>query len=265
LSNIKPIDALRGTLIQMKPQLEVALPPHVSADKFIRTTVTAVQNNQKLLSCERNSLLSSFLKCASDGLLPDGREAAIVPFGKEAVYMDMLAGVLKKIRNSGELKSLDADVVHRNDQFDHWKDERGPHFKHVPLYGSERGDKYLAYAQAITKDGGVYLEVMDEEQLNKVRAASKQKDGAIWKNWEEEMWKKTVIRRLSKRLPMSTDLIGGATEEEATMEAEAETVVTHEEKTVTPTEPDTPSRTKELMKDKRAPGDLSGLPNEAPI
>jgi recombination protein RecT len=43
------------------------------------------------------------VRLAQDGLLPDGREAAIVKFGNKAQAMPMIAGILKKIRQSGDV------------------------------------------------------------------------------------------------------------------------------------------------------------------
>ena len=47
---------------------------------------------------------------------------------------------------------------------------------------------------------------MSVTDIEKIRSISKSKDGQAWKEHWAEMAKKTVIRRISKRLPMSTDL-----------------------------------------------------------
>ena len=47
---------------------------------------------------------------------------------------------------------------------------------------------------------------MTELQINKVRSVSRSKSGGIWDTWKEEMWRKTVIRRICKYLPSSTEL-----------------------------------------------------------
>ncbi len=81
-------------------------------------------------------------------------------------------------------------------------DETGEHLKHRPDLTSDRGPATLVYAFAKTKDGGTYIEVMNEEEIEKVKNVSKSKDSGPWKTWPEEMWRKTVLRRLSKKLPM---------------------------------------------------------------
>lgn len=202
---LAPIEAMRVSLEKMSPQFKLALPSNVTPEKFVRVAMTAMQENDKLLTTDRTSLFASFTKCAQDGLLPDGKEAAIIPFGKSAVYMPMVAGILKKIRNSGEISSIAPHVVYENDKFEYWIDEKGEHIKHVPQLSGERGDPTHAYCIATTKDQSTYIEVMDFEQIEKVRKSSRNPDKGPWKDWWSEMARKTVLRRLSKRLPMSSD------------------------------------------------------------
>lgn len=206
---IAPMDAVRKTLQQMQPEFQAALPPQIPVEKFIRTTITAVQMNPELLHADRRSLLGAAMKAAQDGLLLDGREAAPVIFrtkeGPKVQYMPMVGGILKKIRNSGELASISAQVVYDKDHFEYelGDDER---IVHKPFLGSDRGNAIACYAIAKTKDGAIYREVMSVSEVEKVRASSKARDSGPWVSWWDEMAKKTVIRRIAKRLPSSADL-----------------------------------------------------------
>lgn len=209
---ISQIDEVRSRLMsdEVKNELSMALPPQMPVEKFQRVAITAINNNPDLVNCIRATLYNAFMRAAQDGLLPDGREAAIVRFnskdGPKAQYMPMVGGILKKVRNSGELKSVVAEVIHKNDVFTRWIDERGEHMRHEPLTFGERGDIIGVYALATTKDEGVYIEVMTKAQVEDVRAVSRAKNDGPWVTWWDQMAKKTAIRRLSKRLPMSTDL-----------------------------------------------------------
>jgi phage RecT family recombinase len=112
----------------LKPELAKVLPAHVSADKFMRVVMTAIAQTPALRDpAARRSLLTSCVKCATDGLVPDGREAALVMFktkdGPAIQYMPMVSGILKKVRNSGELLSISSNVVHEKDHFRHWIDD----------------------------------------------------------------------------------------------------------------------------------------------
>ena len=206
---LAPMEALRQTLIRMESEFRAALPPQIPVDKFLRTTVTAIQMQPALLEADRRSLLGACMKAAQDGLLLDGREAAAVIFGGKGgarvQYMPMLGGLLKKLRNSGELASIAAHVVYDTDQFTY---ELGDNesITHKPSLGSSRGKPIAAYAIARTKDGAIYREVMSLYDIEKVRNVSRAKDSGPWTQWWDEMAKKTVIRRLCKRLPSSADV-----------------------------------------------------------
>jgi len=208
-TELTPIEAMRGTLVKMQPEFQAALPPQIPVEKFIRTTLTAVQMNPDLLGADRRSLLGACMKAAQDGLLLDGREAAPVIFrtkeGPKVQYMPMVGGILKKMRNSGEIASIGAHVVYDKDLFEYelGDDER---IVHKPHLGTERGTPIAVYAIAKTKDGAIYREVMSVADVEKVRQASRAKDAGPWVQWWDEMAKKTVIRRMAKRLPSSADV-----------------------------------------------------------
>lgn len=203
-----PIDQVRNDLNKMMPQFQMALPQNVTPEKFIRVAITALQNNPELLSCDRQSLYSSAMKAAADGLLPDGREAAFVKYGNKIQYLPMIGGLYKKIRNSGEIASLTSQIVYRNDKFRYWVDSDGEHLEHEPLlFGGDRGERIGVYAIAKLKDGGVEIEPMTEADVMAIKKVSKSSSSGPWSGpFESEMWRKTAIRRLSKRLPMNADL-----------------------------------------------------------
>lgn len=201
-----PVAVIRQNLTAMAPEFKAALPAHVTVEKFTRVVMTAIQNTPTLQNADRRSLFGAVVRLAQDGLLPDGREAAIVMFGDKAQAMPMIAGVLKKIRQSGEVSKISAQVVYENDHFvvKYGFDEDVEHSP--PALDKPRGKPIGAYATAVLKDGSHLLEVMSLEQIEKVRNVSRAKNNGPWKDWWDEMARKTVMRRLSKRLPMSTDL-----------------------------------------------------------
>lgn len=239
------MDAMRGTLTKMTAEFKAALPPQIPVDKFIRTTLTAVQMNPKLLDGDRRSLLGSCMKAAQDGLMCDGREAALVMFKDQVQYMPMVGGILKKLRNSGELASISANVVYDKDHFEY---ELGDNeqITHKPYLGGDRGKPIAVYAIVKTKDDAIYREVMSVSEVEKVRAVSRASSSGPWVQWWDEMARKTVIRRIAKRLPSSADL-------EQVLEHDNEAVgfvQTPSEIDITPATPETaaaPSRLKAAM------------------
>ena len=212
-----PIAELRQQFAAMQPELALALPAHVPAERFVRIVMTAVQKNPDLLQADRKSLFAACMQCAQDGLLPDGRDAALVvgnskdkktqSWVKMVQYRTMIGGVLKKARQSGEIKSISVDTVREGDRFRHYKDEAGEHFEHESLTDNDSDAPILwVYAAVWLKDGGFYFRKMSKARIEQARAVSRAKDDGPWKEWWEEMAHKTVLRNLSKLLPMSSEI-----------------------------------------------------------
>lgn len=232
---LTPVALLRTNLNGMKKEFASVLPKQIDVDRFIRTTITAVQMDSNLLIADRKSLMAATMKAAQDGLMCDGREAALTIFNKkvkdqsgerwekQVQYMPMVAGLLKKIRNSGEVSSIGANIVYKNDKFRYWVDNTGEHIEHEPLLDGERGEVHLVYAFAVLRDGMLQVEVMNKADIEKVRAVSRSKDSGPWASWWEEMAKKTAVRRLSKKLPSSTDLEQIVKSDNETYELDKET------------------------------------------
>jgi len=210
MGNQFTIQQFRGSMEKMRPEISKALPEHVTPERFERVTLTAIQRQPDLLGTDQRSLFGAVTQCASDGLVPDGREAALVKFKDSATYMPMVAGLLKLARQSGEIATLTGKVVYEADDFEYWIDDEGEHLKHSPELIEEPGKPRAVYAMARTDDGATYVEVMRLTEVEKVRKASRSPEKGPWKDWWDQMAIKTAIRRLFKRLPRSTDRLDQA-------------------------------------------------------
>jgi recombination protein RecT len=203
---IDPAAQLRQSLTAMSKEFQAALPSHIKPERFQRVVLTVVQLQPGLLSADRKSLLAACLNCAKDGLVPDGREAALVLYGNRVQYLPMFTGIQKRIRNSGDVASIEAHVIHENDTF---VIRRGldSTIEHLPLFPGDRGKIIGAYAIAKFKDGSdPVFEVMDLDAIERVRKVSKSGGSGPWVQWYEEMARKTVFRRLAKWLPMDAEI-----------------------------------------------------------
>lgn len=237
-------DRLRHGLERRANDFAMALPSHIAPEKFQRTIMTAVQKNPDLLQADRASLITACMMAAQDGLLPDGREAALVIYKTRkkvdgqwvtvAVvnYLSMAYGLRKKILQSGEVSKLSTGVVYRREYEEgHFVYEEGTEamLRHKPMLDlpdEDAGDDQIiaAYSLAEMKDGTKSFKVLSRAKINKVRQMSQ--TGAVgrvyqygpnkgkpiepigpWVDWFEEQAQKTALRNHSKTLPMSGDLI----------------------------------------------------------
>lgn len=220
----KPIDVFRAQLDKLREDIGSVLPRHVSFDRFRRVVLTAVQQQPGILECIPKTVFASCLQCAKDGLIPDGREAALVVFkgkgGPTCQYMPMVNGLIKLARQSGEISTLTAQIVYERDRFelDLASDTRPVH---EPYLDGDRGKFRIAYALAVFKDGSHQLEVMTKADIEKIRNISRAKDSGPWKDHWNEMARKTVLRRLMKYLSLSPEVARAIEADNATYDLTA--------------------------------------------
>lgn len=232
----------------------------VDESKFIRVCMSAAATNPGLREADHDSLREACIACATDGLLPDGKEAGLVVFNrnlgnkqkpnwvKQVRYMPMVSGILKMIRNSGKVKSIVVNMVCENDAFDYSVDSTsGEHLEHRPKVFGERGPVVGVYAMANLDDGSVLVEIMNKGDVDKVKSCSKSADYGPWKEFYDQMAKKTVIRRLSKRLPMSAEAEQAIQRDDDMYSFEPDEK--HEETLIIREEPRKPNRLKALVVD----------------
>lgn len=209
------LPALKVDIAKMQGEFGKALPGHITPEKFVRTAQTAIALTRNIDKVKNSSsLLAACSKAASDGLILDGREAAlVVDYQGDVQYRPMMRGLLKLAYNSGEIRSIVVETVRDNDTFIYSPTDGDEPIKHEINLKSARGEVYAVYAQATLRDGGIVFEVMTVEDVNRIRDRSDAwkafKAGKIkstpWHTDYSEMSRKTVFRRLSKYLPSSTD------------------------------------------------------------
>ncbi len=182
-------------------QLRESLPEGVTLERFKRVTITAIRSNAELAGADEGSLFASIVKCAQDGLLPDGREAALVIYSGKVQYLPMIGGYRKIAADHGW--TLQTQTVREGDEFE-FEEGLDPKLIHRRARPADRGDLVNAYAIAQHVDGRKLFVVLDEAEIQKCREVSKAKDkaGAPWTTWTERMWEKTAGKRLFKQLPL---------------------------------------------------------------
>ncbi|MBA1159349.1 recombinase RecT [Microvirga mediterraneensis] len=275
VATTKPVNPVVALIEKRKSDIAALLPMAVPSERFIKTFKATIQRQPELLDCDPQSVLDSVTKAAQDGLIIDGREAAIVKFNstkkvrnehgqyvdkivKTAQYIPMRNGLIKRIRNTGEVSTLDQTIVYQQEldegRFE-WQAGDDGFIRHNPIYDRDPGKPVLVYSIARLRDGSISRCVMRKDQVLKIKARSRSSNSGPWVTDEEEMWKKTCLRRHSKDLPMDADLRRIFDSEDydppATIDAKAEPV---EE---TKTEPAKPAR-------KKAGAAAAALNNEPP-
>lgn len=193
---------------KMIQEIAKVLPKHLTPDRMTRVALTATMKNPALLNCTPESLTNALLTCSQAGLEPDGRLAHLIPYGNTCQVIFDYKGLVTLARRNGA-STVFADKVCQNDLFEAGVIDGKKVLNHKPNWKGERGAPYAYYAVTIS-DGETDWEVMSLEEVESVRQRSRAKDSGPWVTDFDEMGKKTVLRRMSKRwdlIPEIRDVI----------------------------------------------------------
>jgi len=193
---------------KMREQFQMALPKHLTPDRFCRIALTALLKTPKLAQCTQESFFQCLLQLAGFGLEPDGRRAHLIPFKNtkrgvvECTLILDYKGMVELAKRSGDVDTIYADIVCENDRFEF---NTGEVVEHVINFRRPRGEMYAAYAICKTKDGGTQAVALGKDEIDAIRARSISGNNGPWVTDYNEMAKKTAFRRLSKWLTLSPE------------------------------------------------------------
>jgi recombination protein RecT len=187
---------------KMKQQFAAALPHHLTPDRFCRIALTALSRTPKLADCTQESLMRCLLDLSAYGIEPDGRRAHLIPYGNQCTLILDWKGLAELAMRSGIISKLHADIVCENDIFDY---NLGEIVQHKIDFKAPRGPMYAAYAMAVTKEGPVFVAMLNKEEIDGICRRSKSGNSGPWQTDYNEMAKKTAFRRLAKWLPLSVE------------------------------------------------------------
>jgi len=197
---------------RVKDQIGMACTAGLKPEKVIRTAMTLVQSNPSLLDCSQSSILAGIVKATELGLELTGAmgHAYLVPYfnkGSQSANFQLgYRGLIELAHRSDRIVRFDARIVYENDEFsiDY---SQNPPFTHKPCISGEPGDMIGVYSSAFLKGGATDIEYMTIAQIMEHRDKySKAGASSPWATAFSEMAKKTVIKRLAKRLPLATEV-----------------------------------------------------------
>lgn len=191
-----------------KTEIAKVLPKHLTPERMTRVALTAFLKTPKLLQCTPESLTNALLICSQVGLEPDGRLAHLIPYGDTVQVIFDYKGLLALAIRNG-MEAVYADTVREEDDFQPAVVDGKKSIVHRINYRKARGEAYAYYA-VCQRNGIIDFEVMTKDEIDAIRERSRAKASGPWVTDYDEMAKKTVLRRLSKRwdlLPEIRDAI----------------------------------------------------------
>jgi recombination protein RecT len=213
LTVIEKQKTLATILDTRRAEIAKVLPKHLTPERLIRICLSAASRNPVLLECSHESLLKSIMTAGQLGIEPDGvlGMGHLVPFKNnktqkmEATFILGYRGCLDLARRSGDVQTIETGVVHAKDKFEieFGLDRK---LRHIPAWElADPGETIAVYAIATLSDGTKQIEVMSRAQIDAIRSRSKAGNFGPWVSDYDEMARKTVVKRITKTLPLSIE------------------------------------------------------------
>jgi recombination protein RecT len=213
-SAVMMLDARGQTLVDL-------LPDAAAATRFRRVVLQALIKNPELLECTPESVVLSVFEAAAQGLEPTGAAggAHLVPYNvkvsknpdryeKRAQLIPDYRGVIRLVtKPPSEVTSLEARVVKEGDEFSYTLGTDA-HVHHVPSMAPARSEKATTHVYAIArlKSGASIPDVEDRAGIERVQKRGRGSAFSPWSTDWDEMAKKTIIKRISKVLPVRPEI-----------------------------------------------------------
>lgn len=136
-------------------------------------------------------------------LNPASKLAYLVPRDGMVCLDISYMGLLHLAQTSGSIKWGQCKLVYANDTYESNGLDKAPTHKYNAF--GDRGEVVGGYCTVKTPDGDYLTEEMSQAEIKAVEATSKAKNGP-WKNFWEEMARKTIVKRASKYWPKAQRL-----------------------------------------------------------
>jgi recombination protein RecT len=188
-----------------------------------------MEENADLRSATRTSLLGAVMNVANIGLTlnPVLKQAYLITrktkvrgsdgierYEKRAALMPSYVGLMKLATDLGVVRKFEAQAVYEGDKIN--LDLGTKQVSHTPywLNGNERGKLIGCYGIATLDDGSKIVEAIGADELKLIRSKSDSEkaklkaikqgeavNATVWDEWEGEMVRKAVLKRLFKYVP----------------------------------------------------------------
>lgn len=207
-----PVAKFSAFLEKLKPQLAVALPRHMNADRMSRLALTAFSTNADLQLCTPQSIAGSIMTAAQLGLEPGiNGQGYLIPYKGQCTFVPGWKGLVDLVARSGRA-TVWTGVVYPGDQFEYQLGD-SPFCRHVPSPDVVEGEVLFEHAYAIGRVRDSSMAVIEVWSRAKVQKHLKQynkvggRHYALTNENNLEMYaRKVALLQVLKYMPASIEL-----------------------------------------------------------
>jgi len=221
-----PVAEFSRFMDKLKPQMALALPKHMNADRMARLALTAFSSTPALQKCSTQSIAASIMTAAQLGLEPGiGGQGYLIPYGTTCTFVPGWKGLVDLVARAGRA-TVWTGAVYPGDKFDyqlgdepfcrHQPGDGGELFTHVYAIGRVR-DAQMPVIEVWTR-GKVQKHL---DQYNKVGGRHYAMAG---ENNFEMYARKVALLQVLKYMPSSIEMANAITASNAAEEGKGVTI-----------------------------------------
>lgn len=202
-----PTKAFNDFLEKLKPQMALALPKHMNADRMARLAMTAFSKDKNLQGADMKSIAASLMTAGALGLEPGVNGAGfLVAYGGTCQFVPGWKGLVDLVSRSGRA-TVWTGAVFEGDDFDYALGDR-PFVRHRP--GDETDPKKLTHVYAVGRVNGSEYPVIEVWTMGKVwkhRDKFNKQGTKHYSFREPEMYaRKVPLLQVLKYMPSSVEI-----------------------------------------------------------
>lgn len=194
---------------------KLAMPSDLNLMRFKNNAIAYLAGSDNLQKYLRDygangyahmQIIKGMVQSAHFGLDFLNNEAYLIPYKEKLDFMPSYKGLIKLCMRyaTRPIKTIYAKLVREGDVFEESVVNGEPSINFHPK-AFNNGKIIGAFAVCLYKDGGMVCESMSLEELEQCHKSSKAPGSPAWAKFRGEMFRKVVLRRLSKQIPIDID------------------------------------------------------------
>ena len=203
-----PLAVFNGFMARFKPQLALALPKHLNADRMARLALTAFSTTPKLRECTMESIAASIMTAGQLGLEPGVNGAGfLIPYKTTCTFVPGWKGLVDLVARSGR-GTVYSGVIFKDQryEFTDGSERKLRILNETDLY--DAADITHAYAIGWVKDSA--MPVIELWRVSKIRLHRDKYNKVGDKHYSFRDWemycRKVPLLQVLKYMPCSVEV-----------------------------------------------------------
>lgn len=203
-----PVAAFSNFMDKVKPQLALALPKHLTADRMARLALTAFSTSPKLQECDPTSIAASIMTAGQLGLEPGVNGAGyLIPYGRTCTFVPGWKGLVDLVSRSGR-GTVFTGVIFKDQEYTFTDGARRDLIIHNETDLDAPEDITHAYAIGWVKDSSMpVIELWTVGKIKKHRDKYNKVGKMHYSHRDWEMYcRKVPLLQVLKYMPCSVEM-----------------------------------------------------------